>query len=65
MTSFQDSLKTGQRGKIRFRFIKQPEYIKVGARILFRERRTKGIGEVTQVFYFQKGLSVISDYNCV
>ncbi|XP_065061561.1 GTP-binding protein 2-like [Rhopilema esculentum] len=61
----RDPLRTGQRAKIRFRFIKQPEYIKTGARILFRERRTKGIGEVTQVFYFQKGSSIVSDYNQV
>ena len=36
-----------------FRFIKTPEFVKVGARILFREGRTKGIGTVTQVFPFQ------------
>eukprot|EP00112_Aurelia_sp_Birch-Aquarium-sp1_P000843 Seg1080.7 transcript_id=Seg1080.7/GoldUCD/mRNA.D3Y31 product="GTP-binding protein 2" protein_id=Seg1080.7/GoldUCD/D3Y31 len=54
----RDSLRTGQRAKVRFRFIKQPEYIKVGARILFRERRTKGIGEVTQVFYLKKGAAI-------
>ena len=36
-----------------FRFIKNPEFVKVGARILFREGRTKGIGKVTQVFPFE------------
>lgn len=56
----RDSLKTGQRGRIRFRFLKQPEYVKVGARILFRERRTKGIGEITQVFYHQKGSAIVN-----
>ena len=35
------------------RFIKQPEFVKVGQRILFREGRTKGIGKVTQVFPFE------------
>ena len=35
------------------RFIKNPEFVKVGARILFREGRTKGIGKVTQVFPFE------------
>lgn len=37
-----------------FRFIKNPEFVKVGARILFREGRTKGIGKVTQVFPFEQ-----------
>ena len=32
-----------------FKFIKNPEFVKSGARILFREGRTKGIGQVTQV----------------
>ena len=36
-----------------FRFIKNPEFVKIGARILFREGRTKGIGKVTQVFPFE------------
>ena len=35
------------------RFIKNPEFVKIGARILFREGRTKGIGTVTQVFPFE------------
>ena len=35
------------------RFIKNPEFVKVGAKILFREGRTKGLGKVTQVFPFE------------
>ena len=34
---------------VMFKFIKNPEFVKSGARILFREGRTKGIGQVTQV----------------
>ena len=31
------------------RFLKHPEYLKVGAKLLFREGVTKGIGHVTDV----------------
>lgn len=43
-------LRTGDRAIVRFRFIKTPEFIKVGDRLLFREGRTKGLGRVTAVF---------------
>ena len=32
-----------------FKFIRDPEYIKPGARLLFREGRTKGMGRVTEI----------------
>ena len=32
-----------------FRFIKYPEYLKVGAKLFFREGVTKGIGQVTKL----------------
>lgn len=32
-----------------FRFIKHPEYLKIGAKLLFREGVTKGIGHVTYI----------------
>ena len=32
-----------------FKFIRYPEYIKPGARLLFREGRTKGMGRVTEI----------------
>lgn len=32
-----------------FKFIKHPEYLKVGAKVLFRESVTKGIGHVTKL----------------
>lgn len=46
----QDILRTGDRAQVRFRFMRYPEYIKVGARLLFREGRTKGVGRVTALF---------------
>jgi hypothetical protein len=30
----------------RFRFLRQPEYLRTGDRLLFREGRTKGVGKV-------------------
>ncbi|KAL9954791.1 hypothetical protein ACROYT_G042368 [Oculina patagonica] len=48
----KDSLRTGQRAKVRFRFIKQPEYIRQGSRIFFREGHTKGVGQVLSVINY-------------
>lgn len=33
-----------------FRFIKNPEFLKVGQRLVFREGRTKAVGNVTRLF---------------
>uniref|UniRef100_A0A3Q4GU79 Translation elongation factor EFTu/EF1A C-terminal domain-containing protein n=1 Tax=Neolamprologus brichardi TaxID=32507 RepID=A0A3Q4GU79_NEOBR len=44
---FCDELRTGERAVVRFRFIKHPEYLRLGAKLLFREGVTKGIGHVT------------------
>lgn len=39
-------LRTGERAFVRFRFLQTPEYLKPGARLLFREGRTKGVGKI-------------------
>lgn len=44
---------TNERASVLFRFVRHPEFVRVGTRLLFREGRTKGIGKVTQVFPFQ------------
>jgi GTPase len=50
----KESLSTGQRAKVVFKFVCHPEYIHVGDQILFREGRSKGIGEVTALIpYFE------------
>lgn len=41
-------IRTGDRAIVRFRFLQYPEYLKEGARLLFREGRTKGVGKVTR-----------------
>ncbi|KAG0334267.1 hypothetical protein BG004_000487 [Podila humilis] len=41
-------LRTGDRATVRFQFL-QPAYLKLGARLIFREGRTKGIGKVSKI----------------
>ncbi|CAK6953149.1 GTP-binding protein 2 [Scomber scombrus] len=45
----KEELRTGEKAVVCFRFIKHPEYLKVGAKVLFREGVTKGIGHVTKL----------------
>ncbi|XP_061736734.1 GTP-binding protein 2-like isoform X2 [Nerophis ophidion] len=45
----QDELRTGERAVVGFHFIKHPEYLRTGAKLLFREGVTKGIGHVTRL----------------
>jgi len=45
-----ECLRTGDKALCRFRFIKYPEYLRIGTRLVFREGRTKAVGTVTQVF---------------
>uniref|UniRef100_A0AAV2JN62 Tr-type G domain-containing protein n=1 Tax=Knipowitschia caucasica TaxID=637954 RepID=A0AAV2JN62_KNICA len=45
----KEALRTGEKAEVRFRFIKHPEYLKVGAKMLFREGVTKGIGHITKL----------------
>lgn len=42
-------MRTGEKAVVCFRFIKYPEYLKVGAKLFFREGVTKGIGQVTKL----------------
>ncbi|TWW78619.1 GTP-binding protein 2 GTP-binding-like protein 2 [Takifugu flavidus] len=44
-----EELRTGEKAVVLFKFIKHPEYLKVGAKVLFREGLTKGIGHVTML----------------
>lgn len=42
----KDCLRTGDKAQVRFRFIKHPEYIRPQQRMVFREGRTKAVGNV-------------------
>ncbi|VDK43117.1 unnamed protein product [Anisakis simplex] len=46
----KEVLRTGDRDSVTFRFIRNPEYIRVGSRMVFREGRTKAVGTVTKVY---------------
>ncbi|XP_053731003.1 GTP-binding protein 2 isoform X1 [Synchiropus splendidus] len=45
----KEELRTGEKAVVRFRFMRNPEYLKVGAKVLFRHSVTKGIGHVTKL----------------
>ncbi len=47
----KELLRTGDKGVIRFRFLKSPEYLHIGTSILFREGRTRGLGHISKIFY--------------
>ena len=42
----KDHMRTGDKATVRFRFIKQPEYVKPDTRMIFREGRTKAVGTI-------------------
>jgi GTPase len=42
-------LRTGDKALVTFRFIKNPEFLRVGSKLIFREGRTKAIGTITKV----------------
>eukprot|EP01136_Pigoraptor_vietnamica_P043472 Opistho-1_new@18916 len=45
----REHMRTGDKATVRFRLVRHPECIPVGARIVFREGRTKAVGTVTRV----------------
>ena len=50
ITMSKEHLRTGDKDIIRFRFIKNPEYLKLGMKMVFREGRTKAIGTVSKLY---------------
>ncbi|XP_041351929.1 GTP-binding protein 2-like [Gigantopelta aegis] len=49
----QKYIRTNEKACVTFRLIKQPEYICPGARLLFRDGKTKGMGEVLKIFPYE------------
>jgi hypothetical protein len=45
----KDCLRTGDKAIIHFRFIKHPEYMTPGQRMVFREGRTKAVGNIVRI----------------
>lgn len=56
MLFLQNHIKTNEKARVTFVFKFKPEYIRVGARLLFRDGKSKGVGEVIQIFAFQPQL---------
>lgn len=54
----QDCLRTGDKALVHFRFIKHPEYIKPGQRMVFREGRTKAVGNVLKLIPHSSGTTI-------
>lgn len=48
LTMSKDCLRTGDKARVRFRFIKHPEYLRPQQRMVFREGRTKAVGNVLE-----------------
>lgn len=46
----KDYLKSGDKGRVRMRFKYHPHYIYEGQKFIFREGRSKGMGEITKIF---------------
>lgn len=44
-----ECLRTGDKASVRFRFMKNPEFLRLGQKMIFREGRTKAIGTIIKV----------------
>nr|XP_039256409.1 GTP-binding protein 1-like [Styela clava] len=46
-----DHLRTGDKASVSFRFLKNPEFLRVGQRFVFREGRTKAVGTINELVF--------------
>ncbi|XP_022089403.1 GTP-binding protein 1-like [Acanthaster planci] len=46
----KEHLRTGDKAQVRFRFIKNPEFLRADSRMVFREGRTKAVGRITKTY---------------
>jgi len=44
----KEHLRTGDKALVHFRYLKNPEYLKIGTKFVFREGRTKAVGTITE-----------------
>lgn len=54
----KEHLRTGDKATCHFRFIKNPEYLKPSTRMVFREGRTKAVGNITKIIPYVPGTPV-------
>ena len=50
----KDTLRLYEDSIVKFRFRYHPEYLEKGMQVLFREGKTKGAGEITEIFQYLK-----------
>ena len=50
-------LRTGDKASCRFRFIKYPEFMELGSKMIFREGRAKAVGTITRLYSEVEGKS--------
>ncbi|KAJ2742880.1 hypothetical protein GGI20_004157 [Coemansia sp. BCRC 34301] len=55
-----DTLRTGDCARVVFQFLRHPEYLTEGTRLIFREGRTKGVGKVVRVLSRAEELEAVS-----
>lgn len=46
----KDCLRTGDKASVKFHFIKNPEFLRLDQRLVFREGRTKAVGNITKLY---------------
>ena len=51
MSAEPATLRSGDRAKVIFRFCYSAEYVKIGAKFIFREGKTRGMGQVVGLYY--------------
>uniref|UniRef100_A0A915EXF3 Tr-type G domain-containing protein n=1 Tax=Echinococcus canadensis TaxID=519352 RepID=A0A915EXF3_9CEST len=56
----KERLRTGDRAEVHFAFINHPECLHKGARLIFREGKTKAVGTVNQIVPYQPVLAPVS-----
>ena len=60
----QAVLGRNQQANVTFRFSCYPEYLRTGSTLLFRERATKGIGQVVKLYSYSNDDHVTSKRHC-
>mmetsp|Transcript_28154 Transcript_28154/g.57670 ORF Transcript_28154/g.57670 Transcript_28154/m.57670 type:complete len:588 (+) Transcript_28154:145-1908(+) len=55
----KESMRTGDRATVTFEFLFRPEFLTLGANLLFREGRTKGIGRIISLVHIDGSITSI------
>ena len=50
----KDTLRLYEDSVVKFKFRYYPEYVEKGMKVLFREGKTKGAGEITEILTYLK-----------